>query len=102
MKNILNAGKALVAGEAMITLGAILYLATLDTAPSSDPYDNLQQIGVGAQLAILLFAAVVAGVLALCLIGLAIAVDRSSRSRSTVWWSLAALGAPVVVIVLFW
>lgn len=99
MRNLLNAGKTLALGGAVLAALALTYphFATKG-ALSPDPYDNLEQIGVGANSAMMLLTGVLVDLLALPLLIVAAAGDRSVRTRSTMYWLVATLASPMTLL----
>ena len=101
MKNLINAGKVLALGSAALAALVPVYLHFAARGPRSpDPYDNLGRIGVGANAAVILLIAVLAGLAALPMFAVAAARDPSLRTRTTAGWSLITLAAPVTLLAL--
>jgi hypothetical protein len=102
-KNLLTAAKVLIVGNVALCATALSLLAHsyIVSPRSSDPYDNLDQIGVGVHVAIALIPGVAVAFLGLLSLMCAASVDRSSRSRSTFIWAAAALASPLTLAIIF-
>jgi hypothetical protein len=99
MRNFLNAGKTLALGGAVLAASALAYLHFGTTGPrSSDPYDNLEYIGVGANAGVLLLIGILVDMLALPLLLAAAAGHRGFRTRTTMYWLLATLASPAALL----
>jgi hypothetical protein len=85
MKNVLNAGRTLAVCAALSAASALAYAHCASVAAKSpDPYDNLADIGVGANAGVMLFVAACAGGLAALLLLVAAAGRRFESRRRRV------------------
>lgn len=98
--NIASAGKVLSAGGWLLTLVAFgsLAVSSLKTR-SSDPYDNLGDIGIGAQIGIGLITALLILIVAIAFILVAYVAGRMVDRRLLGW--LFATAAPAIGILAF-
>jgi len=102
MRTLLNAGKTLALGGAMLAVSALAYLHFPKSGPrSSDPYDNLADIGVGANAAVMMIVATGVALIALPFLLLPPAIEPSLRTRNTVYWLLVTLVPPAALLAVF-
>lgn len=96
---IASAGKALSAGGWLLTVATFwsLIVSSLKTR-SSDPYDNLGDIGLGAQIGTALITALLILIAATALMLVAYVAGRMV-DRRLLWW-LFATAAPALGILL--
>ena len=103
MKNLASAAKTLAVGGMLLTTIALVYLhQTAGRVQSLDPYDNIADVGAGANAFIMLLVGAGTGALAaIALLGGA-ASFVPLRTRSTLYWLILSIASPAIFIAMMW
>src|SRR5258708_10690275 len=102
MRTMHNAGKTLALGSAALAALAPAYVFFARSASKSlDPYDSLDDIGVGARAGIILVTSMIVALLALLFLLLPATVHSPALTRGTTYWVLVAVVPLATVIGVF-